>query len=97
MSAQGQSDEALRQYAEGLRLNPGVPQAHYYLGLEWMKRGVFEQAVASFGEALRLAPTWTEARDAQQRALEKLKQATDGDGSAQMSEGAKPLTTDGLR
>jgi tetratricopeptide (TPR) repeat protein len=69
LSAQGKSDDALRYYAEGLRLNPALPQAHYYLGLEWMKRGMFDQAAASFNEALRLAPTWAEARAQHQRAV----------------------------
>ncbi|HOX57720.1 MAG TPA: tetratricopeptide repeat protein [Candidatus Paceibacterota bacterium] len=72
LSAQGKSDDALRNFAEGLRLQPAIPQSHYYLGLEWMKRGAFEQAAASFSEALRLAPGWAEARDALQRAREKL-------------------------
>ena len=69
LSAQDKSDDALRYYAEGLRLNPALPQTHYYLGLEWMKRGAFDQAAASFGEAVRLAPTWAEARDQYRRAL----------------------------
>jgi tetratricopeptide (TPR) repeat protein len=69
LSLQGKSDDALRYYAEGLRLNPALPQTHYYLGLEWMKRGMFDQAAASFGEAVRLAPAWAEARAQQQRAL----------------------------
>jgi tetratricopeptide (TPR) repeat protein len=74
LSAQGKSDDALRYYAEGLRLNPALPQTHYYLGLEWMKRGMFDPAAASFGEAVRLAPTWAEARAQQQRALNEAKQ-----------------------
>jgi Tfp pilus assembly protein PilF len=74
LSGQGKSDEALSYYAEGLRLDPRLAQTHYYLGLEWMKRGNFEQAAASFGEALRLVPDWPEARAAQQRALEEIRQ-----------------------
>jgi tetratricopeptide (TPR) repeat protein len=69
LSAQGESDDALRFYAEGLRLSPALAQTHYYLGLEWMKRGMFDQAAASFGEAVRLAPAWAEARAQYQRAL----------------------------
>ena len=67
---------AARYYAEGLRLIPALSQTHYYLGLEWMKRGAFEQAAASFGEAVRLTPGWADARAQQQRALSRSQETT---------------------
>ena len=36
-----------------------------------MKRGAYDQAASSFAEAVRLAPTWGEAREAWQKALDK--------------------------
>jgi hypothetical protein len=35
---------------------------------------MFDQAAASFGEAVRLAPAWAEARVQHQRALNEAKQ-----------------------
>ena len=65
LSAQGKSDEALRYYAEGLRLGiPGLAHGSITTsGSEWMKRGEFSTR-RSRASVRRCAwrPTWAEAR-----------------------------------
>ena len=53
---QGQSDEAIRQYREVLRLKPDYARAYVNLGLALGNQGQTSEAVSSYQEAIRLEP-----------------------------------------
>jgi Flp pilus assembly protein TadD len=63
----GRSDEAMKCYADALTLNPSDPRTYYYQGLEYEKHRKFDDAGSSLAEAVRLAPNWTQARQALDR------------------------------
>ena len=50
----GQSDDALQQYREALRLAPRNAAAHNNLGLILLQRGELDEAMLRFEDALRL-------------------------------------------
>jgi Flp pilus assembly protein TadD len=56
LSALGKSREAVDSYSAALNINYDCADAHYNLGLEWMKRGKLDAAVSSFTETLRINP-----------------------------------------
>jgi protein O-mannosyl-transferase len=59
----GQTDEAIRQYQEALRLNPGFAQAHNNLGAALEKKGHTDEAIRQYQEALRLKADYAEAHN----------------------------------
>ena len=58
----GQTDEAIGQYNEAIRLNPDHANAHYNLGLALAVKGQTDEAIQQFQEALRLKPDYADAR-----------------------------------
>ena len=54
--AAGEYAEALRQFQDVLKLQPGHANAHYNMGLVLSAQGRLEEAMSHFGEALRLKP-----------------------------------------
>jgi Flp pilus assembly protein TadD len=60
----GQTQEAIGQYAEALRIDRTNPNVHYELGVLLANLGELETAEQAFREALRLQPDHTLARDA---------------------------------
>jgi len=56
LEKKGQTDEAVRQYQEALRLTPGFAEAHNNLGIALQKQGQIDEARSQFQEALRLEP-----------------------------------------
>ena len=70
--APGRLDDAIAQYAEALRVKPGLPEAHYNLGraLE-AKPGRLNEAIAHYEEALRLKPDYAEAHNSLGDALQE--------------------------
>jgi tetratricopeptide (TPR) repeat protein len=58
----GRHAEAAREYAEAVRLAPGLVQAHFLFGLELGQEGKATEAAAQFREAVRLMPDLVEAR-----------------------------------
>ena len=59
----GHLREAEAQYASALELDPGLVQAHHYLGLIHRTRGRLDDAQASFERALRLRPDSVDVRN----------------------------------
>jgi protein O-mannosyl-transferase len=57
----GQIDEAIRQFQEGVRLKPDDAEAHYNLGVALDKKGQVDEAIRQFQEALRLEPDYADA------------------------------------
>ena len=55
--------EALQQFQEAQRLQPGNPSVYNMIGLCHMRIGDLEQALASFDSALLRAPAFTDARN----------------------------------
>jgi tetratricopeptide (TPR) repeat protein len=53
---QSRREEAMREYKEGLRLNPGLAQAHNNLANLLAAAGKSEEALAQYREGLRLRP-----------------------------------------
>jgi hypothetical protein len=53
---QGQIDEAIRQFQEGVRLKPDDADTHYNLGVALDKQGQIDEAIRQFQEAIRLKP-----------------------------------------
>ena len=54
----GQVDEAINEYERVLRLNPNYPLAHYHLGQAYERKGLIDQARASYERFLQV---WKEA------------------------------------
>jgi len=60
----GKSLEAIGEYEEALRINPGLAEAHYCLAVALTKLGWTTEAVEQFEQALELRPDYTAACDA---------------------------------
>ena len=58
----GQTDEAIRQFEEGVRLKPDDAYTHYNLGIAFDKQGQVDKAIGQLQEALRLEPDYADAR-----------------------------------
>ena len=57
----GRTPEAIQQYAEALRLQPDLVEAHNNLGMALGQSGRLPEAIAELKEALRLRPDYVEA------------------------------------
>ena len=57
----GNTDEAISQYQEAIRLNPDYADAHDALGLALVEAGKINEAINQFREAIRLKPDGAEA------------------------------------
>ena len=60
---QGQTDEAVNQFQEAVRLNPDYVDAHVDLGFALLNRGQTDEAIGQFQEALRLDPDYAQAHN----------------------------------
>jgi tetratricopeptide (TPR) repeat protein len=63
LDEQGQTEEAIRQYQEALRLKPGYADAHNNLANALLKQGRIDEAIRQFQEALRLKPDHANAHN----------------------------------
>jgi Flp pilus assembly protein TadD len=59
----GRYAEAVGEFGEALRLDPGAADVHNNLGGVLAEAGRLPEARAQFEEALRLKPDYAEARD----------------------------------
>ncbi len=55
-SQTGQTENAMGEYREALRLAPDVPEVHYDLGLVYAAKGELDDAMDEYREAIRLDP-----------------------------------------
>jgi protein O-mannosyl-transferase len=63
LSMKGQTDEAIRQYREAIRLKSDYAEPHNNLGLALGKRGQMDEAIRQYQEALRLNPDYATAHN----------------------------------
>jgi Flp pilus assembly protein TadD len=63
-------DEAIRQYQEALRLNPGYALAHNNLGYALGQKGQLDEAIRQYQKAISLDPGCALAHTNLARALE---------------------------
>ena len=59
----GRLDEAIAEFQQSLRLNPGSAPTQYNLGFALSARGRRDQAIAAFQEALRIDPDYAQAHN----------------------------------
>jgi protein O-mannosyl-transferase len=59
----GESEAALEQYRESLRINPSFPESHAGMGLVLAARGDIDGAIREYQESLKLKPDFKEARN----------------------------------
>jgi len=71
LDEKGQTDEAIRQYQEAIRLNPDYANAHNNLGVARYKQGQLEEAISQYQEAIRFKPDYANAHNNLGVALEK--------------------------
>ncbi len=63
MLAEGRVDAAVEHFQAARTLQPGNPTVHNVLGVAELRRRSAQAAVASFNQALELAPTYSDARN----------------------------------
>ena len=63
LGGKGETDEAIHEYEEAIRLNPAYALAHNNLGLAWVRKGQREEALVQFQEAIRLKPDFADAHN----------------------------------
>ena len=63
LDKKGQTDAAIRQYQEAIRLKPDNAEAHNNLGMALVKKGQIEEAISQCQEAIRLKADYSEARN----------------------------------
>jgi len=57
----GRTEEAVAQYGEALKIDPGFPEAHNNLGTVFLQQGKTAEAIAEYNKALRVNPDYAEA------------------------------------
>ena len=62
LAGSGRMDEAIAEFREALRLDPGSAQTHWHLGAALAYRGAREEAVEHLRQSVRLDPTNANAR-----------------------------------
>jgi tetratricopeptide (TPR) repeat protein len=63
LGMKGQTDEAISQFQEAIRLVPDYIEAHYNLGVALNKKGQIDEAIRQYQEAIRLKPDYAEAHN----------------------------------
>lgn len=63
LDEKGQTDEAISQYQEAIRLNPDYATLRYNLGIALYEKAQTDEAIRQFQEVIRLKPDHAEARN----------------------------------
>jgi protein O-mannosyl-transferase len=63
LAKKGQSDEAIHQYQEAIRINPDYARAHNNLGFALDKKGQTDEAIRQYEETIRLEPNHAEVHN----------------------------------
>ncbi len=63
LEEKGQTDEAIRQFQETIRLKPDSATAHFNLGVILGKEGQTDEAIGQYQEAVRLNPGFADAHN----------------------------------
>jgi tetratricopeptide (TPR) repeat protein len=58
----GLIDEAIKEYHEALRLNPGLVDTRFNLGLTYKRKGLKNEAIREFERVLEIKPENVRAR-----------------------------------
>jgi tetratricopeptide (TPR) repeat protein len=61
--AQGRVDDAIREFQEVVRLNPGFAEAHNVLGRSFATQGRVDEAMACYQKALEIRPNYVAAHN----------------------------------
>jgi Flp pilus assembly protein TadD len=61
LGTKGQTDAAICQFQEAIRLKPDYAKVHYSLGVAFVKKGKINEAIRQYQEAMRLRPAYFEA------------------------------------
>jgi len=67
----GLLDDAVREFQEAERIDPGCVEAYYNLGTAYSLKGQFDQAIEQFREVLSLRPGDADAQAGLEAALER--------------------------
>lgn len=60
---QGRTGDAIRHFAEALRIDPAYAEARNNLGAALMSQGELDPAIAQFAQAIQTGPRYADARD----------------------------------
>jgi len=69
---QGRHEEAIAQFGDALRINPGLAHAQNNWGIALARQGRWQEAVQHYEDALRLSPDYPEAHLNMAAALQRL-------------------------
>ena len=63
LARKGQTDEAISQFQEAIRLKPDFANACYNLGNAFAEKGEIDEAIRQYQEAIRLSPDYADAHN----------------------------------
>jgi Flp pilus assembly protein TadD len=90
----GQTDEAINQYQEAIRLKPDSADAHYNLGNALLKKDQTDEAISQYQEVIRLKPDDADAHNNLGDALLKKGQTDEAINQYQEAIRLKPDSAD---
>ncbi|MGO8927352.1 MAG: tetratricopeptide repeat protein [Limisphaerales bacterium] len=90
LDEKGQSDKAIREFQEAIRLKPGYVLARNNLGVAIVKKGQIDEGISQYREAIRLKPDYAFAHNNLGIALVKKGQIDEAIGEFQGAIRLKP-------